>query len=343
MQFLLKIIFLTFNVSLLFGGTPLEIEISIGAGYDDNAMRFSDNEISEAAQEIEMLGGAKTFDSFISKWGASASKEFLNNKKKYIKIKTTFSSSNYRDSPEKKYWSSGFDLSYHWGSYRNIKYSLRHLNEFYLRHYINRDVSVRDLEACFFSDRNQALSITHRISKPLWITISTGYLQRYYERPFTEFDLDIVYFRSRLNYKLRSIGSVSLQVNRGIADNISYSSQIRPSSFDRSYETTELYIPIKVNKNLPIVSEIGLSMKTELRKYEAEDPRDPLHSGRSHQDIKYDLWIKKKLTEDVGISLKSRYRQRTTNSEYEWVNDLKTFKQFQFFFNIEWDLIYDKY
>ena len=45
MKFLLKIIFLTFNVSLLAGGTPLEIEISIGAGYDDNAMRFSDNEI----------------------------------------------------------------------------------------------------------------------------------------------------------------------------------------------------------------------------------------------------------------------------------------------------------
>ena len=151
------------------------------------------------------------------------------------------------------------------------------MNEFYLRHYINRDVSVRDLEACFFSDRNQALSITHRISKPLWITISTGYLQRYYERPFTEFDLDIVYFRGRLNYKLRSVGSVSLQVNRGIADNISYSSQIRPSSFDRSYETTEFYVPIKVNKNLPIVSEIGLSMKTELRKYEDEDTRDTLH------------------------------------------------------------------
>ena len=53
MKFLLKIIFLTFNVSLLAGGTPLEIEISIGAGYDDNAMRFSDNEISEAAQKLE--------------------------------------------------------------------------------------------------------------------------------------------------------------------------------------------------------------------------------------------------------------------------------------------------
>ena len=81
MKFLLKIIFLTFNVSLLAGGTPLEIEISFGAGYDDNAMRFSDNELSEAAQEIEMMGGAKTFDSFITKWGISALKELMINRK----------------------------------------------------------------------------------------------------------------------------------------------------------------------------------------------------------------------------------------------------------------------
>ena len=56
MQFLLKIILLILNLSLIAGGTPLEIEISIGTGYDDNAMRFSDNEISEAAQEIGMMG-----------------------------------------------------------------------------------------------------------------------------------------------------------------------------------------------------------------------------------------------------------------------------------------------
>ena len=86
MKFLLKIIFLTFNVSLLAGGTPLEIEISIGAGYDDNAMRFSDNEISEAAQRIGMMGGAKTFDSFITKWGISALKELMINRKKSIFI-----------------------------------------------------------------------------------------------------------------------------------------------------------------------------------------------------------------------------------------------------------------
>ena len=343
MQFLLKIIFLTFNVSLLAGGTPLEIEISIGAGYDDNAMRFSDNEISEAAQEIGMMGGAKTFDSFITKWGISALKELMINRKKSIKLRGFYSLSDYRDTPEKRYWSGGFDMSYRWGSYRNIKYSIRHLDEFYLRHYIDRDVSVSDLAACVFTDRNQNVTLTHRLSKLIWINISPGYLQRYYSRPFTEFDLDIVYLKGRINYKLKNIGSVALQINRGKANNISYSSQLRPSSFDRSYETVETFIPIKVNKNLPIISEVGVSLRTEYRVYEAEDVNDPLHSGRSHMDSKYDIWLKKKLTEDIGITLTSRYRSRTTDSSYSWVNDLKSFKQLQFWFNIEWDLIYDKY
>ena len=105
----------------------------------------------------------------------------------------------------------------------------------------------------------------------------------------------------------------------------------------------ETFIPIKVNKNLPILSEIGVSLRTEYRVYEAEDVNDPLHSGRSHMDSKYDIWLKKKLTEDIGITLTSRYRSRTTDSSYNWVNDLKSFKQLQFWFNIEWDLIYDKY
>ena len=92
-----------------------------------------------------------------------------------------------------------------------------------------------------------------------------------------------------------------------------------------------------------MISEIGVSLRTEYRVYDAEDVNDPLHSGRSHMDSKYDIWLKKKLTEDIGITLTSRYRARTTDSSYNWVNDLKSFKQLQFWFNIEWDLIYDKY
>ena len=168
-------------------------------------MRFSDNELSEAAQEIGMMGGAKTFDSFITKWGFSALKELMIKRKKFIKLRGLHSLSYYRDIPEKRYWSGGFDLSYRWGTYRNIKYSIRHLDEFYLRHYTDRDVSVSDLAACVFTDRNQNITLTHRLSKLIWVNISPGYLQRYYSRPFTEFDLDIVYLKGRINYKLKNI------------------------------------------------------------------------------------------------------------------------------------------
>ena len=73
-----------------------------------------------------------------------------------------------------------------------------------------------------------------------------------------------------------------------------------------------------------------MSLRTEYRVYEAEDVNDPLHSGRSHMDSKYDIWLKKKLTEDIGITLTSRYRSRTTDSSYSWVNDLKALNSFNF-------------
>ena len=343
MQLKIRIILMVMSASLLSGGTPIEFGISLTGGYDNNAMRFSTEEINEAANEIGIMGGAKTFDSFITKWGASATKEIIIGQKKEMKFKGFFSSSDYRNTPEKKYWSGGTDLTYKWGSYRSIKYSLRHLDKFYLRHYVNRDVALADLASCLFTDRNHALTVTHRLSKFSWINVGAGYLQRYYAKPFTEFDLDIVYLKAKLNYRLKNIGSVAVQINQGVASNISYSSQIRPSSFDRSYETMELYFPFKINKKLVIVNEIGVSLRTEFRAYDAEDSNDPLHSGRSHVDSKYDMWIKKKLTDEVSFTLSSRFRTRSTESEYEWVDDLKSFKQFQFWFNIEWDMIYDKY
>ena len=66
-------------------------------------MRFSDNEISEAAQRIGMMGGAKTFDSFITKWGISALKELMINRKKSIKLRGFYSLSDYIDTPEKRF------------------------------------------------------------------------------------------------------------------------------------------------------------------------------------------------------------------------------------------------
>ena len=175
------------------------------------------------------------------------------------------------------------------------------------------------------------------------MNVGSGYLQRYYSKPFTEFDLDIFYIRGKINYRLKNIGSIALQVDGGRASNITYVPELRPSSFDRSYHTLEWYLPFRINKNLNFFNEIGISARLESRQYDAESTNDPLHAGRSHLDSKYDFWIKKSISDNLSLTISSRFRTRVTDSEFTWVNDLKSFKQIQFWFNIEWDTIYDKY
>jgi len=147
----------------------------------------------------------------------------------------------------------------------------------------------------------------------------------------------------KLNHKLRKLGNISFQVNRGRATSQSHFLPDRPSSFNRSYETMEWYLPIKAQKRIPFLNEIGVSARVETRVYDAEDPDDPLHAGRNHIDSKYDLWLKKNITEHMKVTLSGRYRTRVTESSYNWVTDLKSFNLLQFWCKMELDLVYDRY
>ena len=337
-------IYIPFFVFLfLNANTPWDYTLSIGSGYDSNVMRFSAEEIENAGQRTEILGSTSHFDSFVTKLGLSVKKDLwaLNNKN--LSVGSKFSMSSYLDTPEKRYWSGGFNFIYKWGTYKNFKYSINHLDKFYLRHYINKDISNSMLEACYFSDRDQSASLTNRFTKNSWGTLGVGFLQRYYTRPFTEFDLDITYYKARFNFKLKRFGTLAFQINQGRAESESHLGTLRPSSFDRSYNTQELFIPFTIKYRLPFIQSFGFSYRSEKRIYDAEDPNDVLHAGRSHKDKKFSLWFRKNLGEDVSIKLSSRLRSRETDSGYEWVSDLKSFNQLQFWINIEWDLIYDQY
>ena len=46
---------------------------------------------------------------------------------------------------------------------------------------------------------------------------------------------------------------------------------------------------------------------------------------------------------DAFINDTVRYRKRTTNSQFDWVSELKTFDQVQAWVTLEWDMIYDRY
>ena len=323
--------------------TPLNLHISYHSGYDSNVMRFSLKEIEDVAENKGVMGGANTFDSYINKINTRLQKTIFEIDKKELSISSSFNLSSYAHNPNKSYWSGNFSTVYKWGSYRNLKYSLRHLNSYYLRHYTDRDVSRSSLRACFFSDRNQIITITLPIRKRIWYTIGTGYLQRYYDNTFTEFDLDIYYARLRLNKRIKKFGTVSLQVDRVSAENVTYNKTAVSSNFDRSYDAIEWYLPIKMDRSLSYFNQAGLSFRQEIRVYEAEALDDALHSGRNHKDLKIDLWLNKKISDRLEITLSSRFRKRDTESSYDWVKDLKSFKQMQLWCKIKWAFTYDNY
>ena len=231
-------------ITFTFASTPFYYGFSFSNGYDNNVLRLSSSEVKEINSNMTSIDGIEKMDSYISKFGFKVDKTIYIQNKKEVLGKLNASFSNFHQNEYKKYWSGGFDFIYKWGSYKNLKYSLRHLNNFYLRHYINRDISTNNLEPCKFSDRDQIVLITQKISKYIWVNFGSGYLQRYYAKPFTEFDLDILYLRGKLNYKIQRLGSVSLQVTSGRAISDSGELPKRPSSFDRSYSNMEIYMPL---------------------------------------------------------------------------------------------------
>ena len=342
MRFLI-IINILYYFSAAQGSTPLNLILSYQGGYDDNVMRFSKQEILDASSNIKYLGGSKVFDSYINKIQFGFDKTlYAKNKKEFI-FNSFIASSDYIHNPNKDYWSGSISAKYKWGSYRNLKYSLRHLNSYYLRHYIDRDLSMNDLKPCSFTDNDQYVSISDRINRRNWYIVGIGFLQRYYDNPFTEFDLEIYYARLRINKKIKKYGTISFQIDRSIADNVTYTKTGISSDFDRSYESIEWYMPIKINSPISIVENFGFSLRQELRYYNAEAANDVLHAGRDHVDNKFDIWVNKSLNEDINVALSARFRSRKTDSSYSWVRDLKSFKQIQLWCKIKWGFSYDNY
>ena len=340
-QFIILISFLFSGV--LIASTPLNISIGYHGGYDSNVLRFSQMEIENASNNEDTMGGTNTFDSYINKINTRLEKTIFQLDKKEMRIASSFNLSNYIHNSNKNYWSGNIIATYKWGSYKNIKYIARHLNSYYLRHYIDRDISTNNLRPCYFSDQDQLASVTLPFMNRMWYSFGFGYLQRYYDNPFTEFDLDIYYTRFRLNKRIKKFGVVSLQIDRISANNISYKKTAVSSNFNRSYEGFEWYLPIKLDKKLSYFNQVGLSLRQEIRVYEAEALDDALHSGRDHKDLKINLWISKKISNDIEVTFSSRFRQRDTESSYDWVSDLKSFKQMQMWCKIKWSFTYDNY
>ena len=324
--------------------SPIKWTVGLTNGYDNNVLKLSSVEKKDATLEGDILRGADTFDSHYARFSLSGLKKIqLADRKKQIQFYAKGNISNYTQNENRRYWSGNLKATYRWGSYRKLEYSIRQLDSYYIRHYIDRDVSTDELASCSFTDREQRIFVSYPINRRLWTSGFVSYTQRYFDKPFTEFDLDIVTTALKISKKFRGFGTIAIEGKYGIADNISFGKTAKASDLDRSYTHVEWFVPISYNQNFFGFDNVGFSMRRDIRIYGAETLADPLHSGRSHEEVKWDVWGEKNLSENLTLKGSLRYRIRTTNSQFEWVSELKTFDQVQAWVTLEWDMIYDRY
>jgi hypothetical protein len=318
--------------------------VGLTNGYDNNVLKLSSVEKKDAALEGDILGGADTFDSHYTRFSMSGLKKIqLAERKKQIQFYAKGNISNYTQNENRRYWSGNLKATYRWGSYRKLEYSIRHLDSYYIRHYIDRDVSTHELASCSFTDREQRILVSYPIKRRLWTSGFVSYTQRYFDKPFTEFDLNIVTTALKISKKFRGFGTIAIEGKYGIADNITFGKTAKASDLDRSYTHVEWFVPVSYNQDFFGFDNVGISMRRDIRIYEAETMGDPLHSGRSHEEIKLDIWGEKELGDNLTIKGTVRYRKRTTHSQFDWVSELKTFDQVQAWVTLEWDMNYDRY
>ncbi len=323
--------------------TPVYFHLNMRNGYDSNVLRLSKGEQTSAAWQQDLLGAMSTFDSHYLRGELTGKSVFTFSRKRKMTVSGNAALIRYSHSPDKKYTSGKLELKYRWGPYRSLKYSIRALSDFYLRDYVNKDMSNALLIACMFSDRDQQIALSYPIARRTWLSVSGGYLQRYYNSEFSEFNLDIIYQKGRLSWKTQWNMTLSVEGETGKAENITFGETARSSDLDRSYEYTQLYIPLKSSNSVWIFDELGCAFRQEIREYAAESLDDPLHSGREHTDRKLDVWVKKNISESLTVKLMARNRERTTHSDFSWVQGLKSFEQVQVWMEIGWRTVFDTY
>ncbi len=316
----------------------LDWSLSLRNGYDSNVLRLSQREMENAATRPDLLGSMSTFDSYFYRVAGAVNANYRlpGRGNQTVRISLAPAMTNYLSNDDKKYTSGSLSLDYSWGPYRHLVFRISRLNNFHLRTYINRDIARIQRTSCNFSDADHTIGMSYPLARRIWLSFKAGYLQRYYQAPFTEFDLNIFHASFKFNSNRSRIISFGAELKGGYAENISVGQTARASAMDRAYRFYEFVLPLRLKRYVPLADIAGFTLRGEIRKYEVESVVDPLHSGRSHMDLKFDWWLQKQLGENFTVTFNMRHRTRTTESSHEWVEDLKSFSQIQSWINLTW-------
>ena len=286
-------------------------------GYDNNVLKYSDNE--------NIL-----FSRYIS------TQKTLSTKFKILERSTRFSftlKKNYFiDNDEKSNYSISLKFKQPLGNYKFLDFSYNFINDIYLREYVDVDQGIvnyiYDGTECDFDFSKYSIGYeTPLIRNKSKINYYYLYQTQFYNKYFTEFDLELNGFKIRyLNNNKKNKLNVSLTLFD--ANNISKNDEtISTNYMDRGYTEFSCFLSYEYKLR---GNKMGFSINENLRKYSSSIIADQLHYDRNHIDRQISLWYSFNHGDKNKSKFIMKYRERNTSSDYSWVEDLKTFDKLIF-------------
>jgi hypothetical protein len=320
---------------------PIYLRLGTSVGYNDNIFKFSSSEKNNI-DSYNYMGSSSNYDSSIIKPEFRLSyspKLFKNNISNFVLYT---SSSNYPSVVDKNGLYMSLRFEYKIGPYNWIKFGYKNSANNFLRFYSDDDIPGNDYLKCNYDSESVFFSYSMSLKPYGWVKFGFSKGTQLFNPNFTEFDLEINTVDLKYYFNFNDF-SYSLSLKNDNANNFTYANGLNSTAFDRSYNSSS--IAFKVGKMMnKYLKKINFGYGVTKRSYVSEALSDPLHSGRSHYEQFISLSLLKELRNDISIELKYRIRNRQTNSEFDWVEALKSFSDNQVMVKViyytELDLFY---
>ena len=309
---MLKIRYIIFTNLLFVGLLYSSWNGNIKFGHDTNIMKYSDQENPVSSNMVQL---SQTYSGKIS--------NIFPRKTKY---KLSIRNSIYTLSQKSNY-SYAIQLKQPLGNYRYLSFNYNYIDNIYLRKYIDLDQEYAILDYIYFSTDcsfdntkiylNYEFPIFNKKSK---MSVSYLYETQFYNKYFTEFDLEINGFKIKYSNDTNLLNYV-ISIKYIDAQNITLNDIILSTiDTDRGYRENSLNLILKFRES-------GFSKAINYRSFSSNILDDNLHFERFHTDTQYTFWHSFYL---LGIKNKMifKIRERNTLSNYNWVQDLKTFDKY---------------
>jgi hypothetical protein len=323
---------------------PIYYQFNFSSGYDSNIFSYSNKEIENKEVGSGTLGKIKYYDSdyhspqfkliyspvLLDQYETNFIIQLKNKIYRTYSLKNTISTS------------SKFEIKF--GSYHWLKIGYMFSPNNYVKRFQDVDISSNEYFDCEYSQSKGFISYSVPLNKKNWTRISWEISDYFYNPHFTEFDTRSHEFNWYLSHKLNKKVRYGMTVGIGDGNNISFANGLISTEQDRSFRTAHLkFSRSQYGFKLLGISKLYSSYSLDYRSYLNEFIDDPLHSGRIHYDHQIYTSITKKINSNLSMNGFVKYRFRQTFSEFQWVEDLKSFNKVDFGIKLTWKGVYDIY